>query len=170
MLTVPVVGAGRGASEARQTGFVGGLAIREAVLADLTVLKDVLRRSSLSNIGDRANLLANPEVLEFSDQSVRERRTRVAAAGEQIVGFATTLDTQNGIELDDLFVDPGWMGRGVGRQLVLDVMALARARRVERVDVTANSRAVEFYERTGFVRDGEVETRFGPAIRMHRDV
>jgi hypothetical protein len=39
--------------------------IREAVPADTAVLRDVYRRSSLSNDGDRASLLANPEVLEF---------------------------------------------------------------------------------------------------------
>ena len=30
------------------------------------------------------------------------------------------------VELDDLFVDPDWMRRGVGRQLVLDVEAVTR--------------------------------------------
>jgi len=147
----------------------GMMPIRDAVLSDLPPVKDVFQRSSLSNIDDRANLVAHPGVLQFSGLSIRERRTRVAVAGDQIVGFSTTLDTESGIELDDLFVDPDWMGRGVGRQLVLDVMAIARTGTVDRVAVTANGHALQFYEKLGFVVDGEVESRFGWAIRMHRD-
>jgi GNAT superfamily N-acetyltransferase len=150
--------------------LVDGLTIRDAVVADLPELQDIFRRSSLSNLSDRADLLANPEVLEFADRSGQERCTRVAVAGERIVGFASTVDTGNGVELDDLFVDPIRMGQGIGRRLVLDLMAHARACGVTRVDVAANSHAVGFYERVGFVPDGEVHTRFGRAMRMHRDV
>jgi hypothetical protein len=37
------------------------------VPADVAVLRDVFRRSSLTNDGDRNNLLANPDALVFSD-------------------------------------------------------------------------------------------------------
>jgi hypothetical protein len=46
--------------------------IRAAVPGDMTALRDVFRKSSLSNDGDRANLLAHPDVLELSDLAVRE--------------------------------------------------------------------------------------------------
>jgi hypothetical protein len=36
--------------------------------------------------------------------------------------------------------------------------------------VTANHHALAFYEKVGFVADGEVETRFGAGLRMHLDV
>ena len=102
----------------RTVSVVGTFTVRDAELADLEAVREVFRRSSLSNEGDRAHLLANPEVLEFSDLSILERRIRVAVAGDQIVGFATTVDTDTGLELDDLFVDPSWMGKGVGRRLL----------------------------------------------------
>src|ERR1700723_3553764 len=54
--------------------------VRDAVPADMTALSGVYRRSSLSNEGDRPNLLAHPETLEFSDLGVREGRTRAAIA------------------------------------------------------------------------------------------
>jgi GNAT superfamily N-acetyltransferase len=73
-------------------------------------------------------------------------------------------------ELEDLFVDPDWMQRGVGRELVLDAVAIARAKGVPRIEVTANGHALAFYEKVGFVLDGVVETRFGPGSRMHLDV
>jgi hypothetical protein len=54
--------------------------IREAVPADLPGLRDVYRRSSLSNQGDRESLLANPDVLEFPGPAAGDGRTRVAVA------------------------------------------------------------------------------------------
>lgn len=142
------------------------LLLRVAAPGDMPVLRDLFRRSSLSNDGDRPSLLAHPEALVFSGLSVDEGRTRVAIADDRIVGFATLL----GPELEDLFVDPDSMRRGVGRALVLDAAAVARARGLERLEVTANHHALDFYESLGFVLDGTVETDFGPGSRMHLDL
>ncbi len=107
----------------------------------------------------------------MSDEGVREGRTRVATwTGDQIVGFATTLYVGRALELEDLFVDPDWMRRGVGRRLVLDVVALAGRHEAQRIEVTANPHAMAFYGTVGFVRDGAVETQFGPGLRMHLEV
>ena len=145
--------------------------IRDSVPADLDALRDVYRRSSLSNDGDRASLLANPDVLEFPGPATGDGRTRVAVAtGGQVVGFATTLIAGDAAELDDLFVDPGWMRRGIGRALVLDAIEIARGRGASRIEVTANPHALVFYGKAGFIADHEVPTRFGPGIRMHLDV
>jgi len=157
----------RGAGEADRVRFL----IRDAVPADMALLADVFRRSSLSNEGDRMNLLANPDALEFPGAAADGRRTRVAAAADgRIAGFATCLIAGDAIELDDLFVDPGWMRRGAGRALVLDLVAIARDQRARRIEVTANQHALVFYEKAGFVFDHDVMTRFGPAPRMHLDV
>ncbi len=140
--------------------------IRVAVPADLGALRDLFRRSSLSNAGDRASLLAHPEALEFAGLAVDEGLTRVAVVDGRIVGFATLLGDG---ELEDLFVDPGFMRRGTGRALVLDAVALARVRGLSRIEVTANGEALGFYESVGFVLDGAVETAFGRGSRMHLD-
>jgi len=144
--------------------------IRDAVTGDMDVLRDVFRRSSLSNHGDRANLLAHPDALELSDLAVSEGRTRAAVADGGIVGFATWLCAGDAFELEDLFVDPEWMGQGAARALVQDLVAIARERGVRRIEVTANPHALAFYEKAGFVAGQEVETRFGPARRMHLQV
>jgi GNAT superfamily N-acetyltransferase len=144
--------------------------IRDAVPADLATLRDVYRRASLSNEGDRVNLLANPEALGFPGLGGDDRRTRVATADGRIAGFATSVPAGDVLELDDLFVDPGWMRRGAGRALVLDAVAIARDLGAGRVEVTANPHALVFYGKAGFIAGNEVRTRFGPGIRMHLDV
>jgi ribosomal protein S18 acetylase RimI-like enzyme len=144
--------------------------IRDAVPGDMTVLRGVFRRSSLSNDGDRPNLLAHPEVLELPDRAVREGRTRAAVAGGAIVGFASWLGAGDAIEIEDLFVEPECMRQGIGRTLVLDLIAIARSRGIGRVEVTANQHALAFYEQAGFVVYREDATRFGPAPRMQLDI
>ena len=143
--------------------------IRVADAGDLDAVSDLYRRSSLSNDGDRENLLADPDLLVFDSTPIPERRTRVAVGDGQIVGFATTRVVDDILELDDLFVDPDWMRRGVGSALIVDVAAIARSRSIARIEVTANGHALAFYEAAGFVRDGTAETRFGTAPRMHLD-
>jgi GNAT superfamily N-acetyltransferase len=144
--------------------------IRDAVPGDMSALRDVFRRSSLSNDGDRMNLLAHPDALELSDLAVTQGRTRAAVGEGAIVGFATWLSAGDAIEIEDLFVDPEWTRQGVGRALVLDLIAIARGRGVRRVEVTANQHAHAFYAKAGFVVGLDVETRFGPAPRMHLDL
>jgi ribosomal protein S18 acetylase RimI-like enzyme len=144
--------------------------IRVARARDIDAVGDLYRRSSLSNDGDRENLLAHPEVLVFDSAPIHDERTRVAIGEGRIVGFATTRVVANYFELDDLFVDPEWMRRGVGADLIGDASAIARSQGVARIEVVANGHALEFYEAVGFVRDGIAETRFGSAHRMHLDV
>ena len=145
--------------------------IRDAALADMARLRDLYRRASLSNEGDRDNLLAHPEALEYSDEWVRQGRTRVATLDGRIRGFATAVHRRDdALELEDLFVEPDWMRRGIARALVDDIVARARAESVRRLDVIANPHALAFYRAVGFVVDGVAETGFGPGSRMHLDI
>jgi len=76
-------------------------AIRTAGACDLGTLRELFRRASLSNEGDRGHLLAHPESLLLSDDAIRQGRTRVAATSDgEIVGFASWLVNENTIELE----------------------------------------------------------------------
>jgi ribosomal protein S18 acetylase RimI-like enzyme len=67
-------------------------------------------------------------------------------------------------------VEPDLWRAGIGRALVDDAAARGRAEEFSRFEVTANPKALGFYEKLGFVVDAEVPTQFGPGIRMHRDL
>ena len=144
--------------------------IRTAEPSHIDAIRDVYRRASLWNDGDRDVLLANPDALDFDPAPVTERRTRVAVDGDTVVGFATTRRERDVFELDDLFVDPDRMRRGVGLALVRDAVDAARRQGIASIEVTANPHALEFYTVAGFVPAGAAETRFGPAPRMRLDV
>jgi GNAT superfamily N-acetyltransferase len=145
--------------------------IRTATAGDLAAIQRVFREASLSNSGDRASLLQQPDSLVFPPGALVTGRVRLAVSADgAVLGFATTTRADDGLELDDLFVEPGSMRRGVGRRLVEDVVEFARAEGAVRVLVTANPHAMAFYESVGFVPDGTTHTRFGPASRMRLDV
>jgi GNAT superfamily N-acetyltransferase len=140
--------------------------IRRGVLADLRAAADVYRSASLSNAGDRDNLLAHPEHLILGPEGLAEGRTYVAEEGGSLVGFATWTEACGTIELEDLFVHPGWMRRGIATALVRHIAGVLRARGAERLEVTANPHALGFYHAAGFVGCGVAGTDFGPAPRM----
>ena len=140
--------------------------IRLGVPADLPAAMGVYRRASLSNAGDRDNLLAHPEFLILGPEGLAEGRTYVAEEDGSVVGFATWAEADGSIELEDLFVDPGWRRRGIAAALVSRIVDVLRARGAECLEVTANPHAREFYRAAGFTDCGVTETDFGPAPRM----
>ena len=140
--------------------------LRLGVPADLPAATEVYRSASLSNAGDRDNLLAHPEHLILRPEGLAEGRTYVAEEDGSLVGFATWIEADGTIELEDLFVHPGWMRRGIATALVNHIAGVLRARGVQRLEVTANPHALGFYNAAGFIDCGVAETDFGAAPRM----
>ena len=146
--------------------------IRDARPAEAAALASLQRRSSDVWEEYRAQLAASPGLIEPPHEAIAEGRVRVAvdAPGRRL-GFSVVLAAEGDrVELDDLFVEPDSMGRGVGRLLVADVVSRAAAVPATGVDVTANPNALGFYERVGFRVTGEVATLFGRGIRMRLDL
>ena len=148
------------------TGTSAGPVVRLGRPADLTEASAVFRRASLSNAGDRDNLLAHPEYLVLGPEGLAEGRTLVAEQDDVVVGFATWAETADAMELEDLFVDPDHRRRGIAMALVGRIAQVLRARGAARLEVTANPHAMEFYRAAGFTDEGTAETEFGPAPRM----
>jgi GNAT superfamily N-acetyltransferase len=140
--------------------------IRVGTPADLAALADIYRRASLSNPGDRDRLLAHPEHLVLEPEGLAEGRTHVAEEGGSVVGFATWAETDGGMELEDLFVDPKWMRRGIATALVNCIADVLRSRGADTLEVTASPDALAFYRAVGFVDIGVAETAFGSAPQL----
>ena len=86
------------------------------------------------------------------------------------VGFSVVIPADNDArELDGLFVEPDRMLSGVGRALVEDAVGRASREGARCLGVTAGH-AQGFYERVGFELVGAAQTRFGPAVRMRREL
>jgi GNAT superfamily N-acetyltransferase len=140
--------------------------IRLGTPADLPAAAGVYRRASLSNAGDRDNLLAHPEYQVLGPQGLAEGRTYVAEEGDgSVVGFATWARAGGVTELEDLFVDPDRRRRGIAAALVSHIVDVLREQGVRCLEVTANPHAEGFYSAAGFIDCGTAETDFGTAPR-----
>ena len=144
--------------------------IRTAFSEESGVLREIHRRASYIWVEDRPNLDAHPEIFGVDRRSLADGRVRVAiGASDEILGFATWRPTSDDdAELDDLFVEPDAMRRGIGRALVEDAADQARHAGRSCLLVVAHQRTLSFYERAGFEQKGAADTRFGPALRLAR--
>jgi ribosomal protein S18 acetylase RimI-like enzyme len=87
----------------------------------------------------------------------------VAVDGDQIAGFAQLQGSPPVRELDDLWVDPGAMGRGVGRALFDAITALDRVAGYRSLTVDSDPHAESFYSRMGMTRIGETQFTVDPS-------
>jgi GNAT superfamily N-acetyltransferase len=79
-----------------------------------------------------------------------------AAADESIAGVVALAPAGEPVtlDLDKLFIEPGWIGSGVGRLLLAHAIGEARRRGAARLTILADPNAAAFYERNGacFIR------------------
>ena len=138
-----------------------GVTLRLARPEEHDALEDLQRRASLELPEYRDQLLDNPDAIYLPEGQIANGQVIVAELDGEIAGFAAVV----GGELDGLFVEPDLWDRGIGRALADAATHEARNRGLA-LSVIANPRARRFYEHCGFSVEGEVQTRFGPALRM----
>lgn len=100
----------------------------------------------------------------LSDHLVPDHETWVAVDGGTVVGLMALSDTM----IEQLYVAPAWIGRGLGRRFV----GLAKERRPDGLDLhcfQVNARARAFYEKHGFTAidfgDGSGNEERQPDVR-----
>jgi GNAT superfamily N-acetyltransferase len=79
----------------------------------------------------------------------------LVAAGDSVMGFAAVDVSTDPAILEHLWIDPDWMGRGVGRALFLKAAAIARERGAGALETDADPHALGFYERLGGTQVGQ---------------
>ena len=144
------------------------LCARVATDADAEAMQEIYRAASLSNEGDRAELLARPELLILDPELASSGRAVVATADSVgPVAFASHRPISDDVsELDDLFTHPAWCRKGAARLLMAAIVDDALTRDIRRIEVTANVHAMAFYEAVGFQHIGTADTELRPAPRM----
>jgi GNAT superfamily N-acetyltransferase len=141
--------------------------IRPARPDEREALVELQRRASLALGEHREQLEAHPYAIDLPAEQLALGQVQVAEEDGQIVGFSAVIASEVGAELDGLFVEPNYWRRGIGRALVDHAIHQSRRNGLT-LAVTAGLAARAFYEKCGFVVEGDAQTRFGPALRMSR--
>jgi GNAT superfamily N-acetyltransferase len=95
---------------------------------------------------------------DFPGVAVARGEARLVEVDGAIAGWSALQARGDVAWLEDLWVDPPYMGRGVGRTLFLDALGRAKAAGARSLEWEADLDAVGFYERMGGrrIRDSEV--------------
>ena len=133
-------------------------ALRAAEPRDLEAIVGLIR--GLAEFEQLEHLVCvTPQTLAphlFGPRPVAE--ALVAESGDRVVAFAlfftnfSTFLAQPGLYLEDLFVEPGHRGKGIGEALLRRLAQLAAARGCGRFEWSVlewNEHAIRFYERMG---------------------
>jgi GNAT superfamily N-acetyltransferase len=141
-----------------QQGNVTPVRIVAAREADVAVILDLIR--GLADYERMADQVVATEagLREALFGAHPHAEVVLAKDGDRAVGFAlffhnfSTFLGRPGLYLEDLFVLPEWRGRGVGRQLLLHLAAIAVSRNCGRMEWSVldwNDPAIGFYKRLG---------------------
>ena len=93
--------------------------------------------------------------LAVTRESIAAGAVTVAVVGEVVAGFSTLADAPQVRELEALFVNPPFIGRGVGAALFDAFRVAAVKAGFTRLRIEADPNAVAFYEHRGAVVVGE---------------
>lgn len=90
--------------------------------------------------------------LTFSPEFFEVYESWVAAANKKPIGFYTLEERNGQAWLENLWVLPEYIGRGVGKALFLHAVELSRRRGYKTLQLEADPNAVGFYEKMGMYR------------------
>ena len=93
--------------------------------------------------------------LTFSPAYFEQKESWVVETDHTPIGFYTLLEKDGSAWLENLWVSPEFIGKGVGKKLFLHAVALARQRGYERLQLEADTNATGFYEKMGMKKVGE---------------
>jgi GNAT superfamily N-acetyltransferase len=94
---------------------------------------------------------------DFSPEALGEKEVYVAEADGRAIAWAALIRKGVVIVLEDLWVQPEWIGEGVGSRLFHRAVERARHLGGKRLEWEAEPHAVGFYEKMGgrYLRDSE---------------
>jgi GNAT superfamily N-acetyltransferase len=134
------------------------VAVRAGREDDFTRLREIAVDAKAHWGYDRARVEEWAVGGDFEPESLRARLVFVAEAGSAPIGWASLIPRGEVGWLEDLWVEPAWIGRGIGRLLFEHAADRARELGAQRLEWEAEPNATGFYEHMGgtYVRDSEV--------------
>lgn len=94
---------------------------------------------------------------DFSAAGLRQKDFYIAAVEGKAVAWAAAIDRGEVWWLDDLWIEPEWMGQGIGSRLFRHAAEQGRRAGAARMEWEAEPNALGFYEKMGgrYLRESE---------------
>jgi ribosomal protein S18 acetylase RimI-like enzyme len=140
----------------RSTRSVLHVNIRPAVESDADVLSAIAVIAKAHWGYTQDALAAWQSQLAISSADIRSKFVFVAVIDDEVAGFYSLTPGEASWELDNLWVLPKFMNRGIGRTLLSHALEAASNRGAAEITVDSDPNAELFYRACGAVRRGEV--------------
>jgi len=104
--------------------------------------------------------------LTFTPEYFKENESWVAEASSTPIAFYTLQEKDEMAWLENLWVLPAYIGRGVGKELFLYAVDLARQRGYKILQLEADPNAMGFYEKMGMRKIGDRQSEVDGSPRI----
>jgi len=150
------------------------IVLRDAAPDEAAYLSDLAKRSK-AHWGYSDDFMADCEAeLTYSAQQLQDSQFDfvVLENDTAVVGFYAIKRLENGVfELEAMFVEPRYIGTGIGRQLIEHALSKVAILGGESLVIQGDPNAVAFYEAAGGERigsreSGSVSGRMLPVFRI----
>jgi ribosomal protein S18 acetylase RimI-like enzyme len=104
--------------------------------------------------------------LTFEPGYFEENESWVAEIDQVPVAFYTLLEKDGEAWVENLWVSPEFIGKGVGKRLFFHALELSRQRGFENLRLEADPNAAGFYEKMGMKKIGERRSEIEGQLRI----
>jgi GNAT superfamily N-acetyltransferase len=112
------------------------------------------------------------ELLTITPTDIETKSVYKLVIDAKTVGYYSFFyEDEHTIKLDNLFILPEYIGKGLGRILMDDFLILIKRTNVNKIILDSEPNAEMFYAKMGFVKVGEIETsiknRYLPIMELN---
>lgn len=93
--------------------------------------------------------------MTFTPDYFETNESWVAVEQDAPIAFYTVQEREGSAWIENMWVDPAWIGHGIGKKLFQHAVACAKAQGYQTLQLEAEPNAVGFYEKMGMNKIGE---------------
>ncbi|RED24637.1 acetyltransferase (GNAT) family protein [Flavobacterium cutihirudinis] len=147
------------------------MTIEKANITDNEILTSITKKSKAYWGYSAEQIQKWDKNLTISQDYIRNNATFKLIDNDLIIGYYSyVFENEKEVELDNLFILPEHIGKGLGKYLLLDFLNRMKEEKIERITLNSEPNAESFYSKMGFIKIGEFETsiknRFMPIMEM----
>ena len=129
--------------------------IRRAVATDAARLTEIAHAAKRHWGYPEAWIVGWRDQLTLTGTYLSEQHVELVESGGKTAGFFALRKNRDVTELDHLWIDPPFIGKGLGRRLLEHAAGICRAEGIRRVEIDADPYAEDFYLHIGARRSGK---------------
>lgn len=149
--------------------------ISKATTDDAEILTNITKKSKSHWGYSNEQIESWSSQLTITTNYIETNKIYKLVINDLVVGYYSyVILEENVVQLDNLFVLPEYIGKGLGTFLMSDFLDRCKALKFQKVVLDADPNAENFYKKHGFKTIGQIETsikdRFLPIMELHLDL